>query len=118
MKKPPREKKRHRKGNRLRELPALKFSLLYDVFESLMYPKRVGWLYFCFCFFLVWFLGGHLVQAITSLSVANIRTTDIVHFSTAPVWFAFVVLLKLGFWLFSVAYIIVFIKRLVHGKNA
>lgn len=95
-----------------------RFSMLGDVLESLMRPRKQGWLYFGFFIFLALFLGVHLAQAAISLAVPNIRTTETVYFSTMPTWFTFVVLVKFAFWLFSMTYIAVFIKRLIWGKNA
>ncbi len=92
--------------------------MLSDVFESLMRSRKQGWLYFCIFVFLVIFLGAHLAQAATTLSVPNIRTTESVHFGTRPAWFTFVVFFKLAAWLFSATYMAIFIKSLLWRKNA
>ncbi|AWL11579.1 hypothetical protein HMF8227_01093 [Saliniradius amylolyticus] len=113
MKKPSRKKKRQRKEKSVEELREPRFSALGDALESLMLPKKQGWLYFGFFFFLALFLGVHLYQAAINLAVPNIRTTDTVYFDTMPTWFTVVVLVKLAFWLFSVTYIAVFIKKLI-----
>ena len=118
MKKPPKKKQRQRKNRSVGDLSEPKFSVLGDALENLMRPKKQGWLYFGFFVFLAFFLGVHLSQAAIDLAVPNIRTTDTVYFDTMPTWFTFVVLVKLAFWIFSMTYIAVFIKKLVWSKNA
>ncbi|MCK0746218.1 hypothetical protein, partial [Chromohalobacter nigrandesensis] len=110
--------KRQRMKKVVGELREPSFSVLGDVLESLMRPQKQGWLYFGFFVFLAFFLAFHLFEAAVSSAVPNIRTTDTVYFDTMPTWFIFVVLVKLAFWLFSVTYIAMFIKKLIWDKNA
>lgn len=113
LKKPSRKRKPQRRKKSVEKLREPRFSMVSDVLESLIHPKKQGWLYFGFFVFLAVFLGAHLFQAATSLAVPNIRTTDTVYFHTMPTWFTFVVLFKLVFWVFSVTYLVGFIKRLL-----
>ncbi|WP_150279260.1 hypothetical protein [Halopseudomonas salina] len=118
MKWHPSKKKRARNEESVKASRVSGLSMLSDVFESLMRSRKQGWLYFCIFVFLVIFLGAHLAQAATTLSVPNIRTTESVHFGTRPAWFTFVVFFKLAAWLFSATYMAIFIKSLLWRKNA
>lgn len=87
------------------------YSGLTDVVDSLERPRKIGWFYLFIMVFMVFFLGSHLFEAVSTLSVPNIKTTDSVLFGENPIWFMFVVIFKLAFFTFSLFYVFVFLKR-------
>ena len=98
------------------EMRLTPISFFIDIFDGLSHPRKQGWFIFAIFLFLMFFLGGHLAKAITTLGIPNIRTTDIVQYSNSPFWFVVIASLKLVFFAFSVFYVAMFISRVVKGK--
>ena len=86
-------------------------NIIHDMSEELSEPSKAGWFYFFVFIFLVFFLGSHLIEAVHSFQIPNIRTTDKVSLSNSPLWFTFVVVFKLIFWLFSIFVTYKFIRK-------
>ena len=86
-------------------------NIIQDISDNLSEPSKIGWFYLVVFLFLIFFLGNHLLEAVQTLQIANIRTTDKVLYSQSPLWFTFVVLFKLLFWLFSVLVAYKFIRK-------
>ena len=90
-----------------------------DLFPSF----KVNWLWLLISCFLVAWLGTHLWEAISSLQVPNLRTTNLVSFEKSPLWFTFVLLFKFAAWLIALVYVIfigyIFTKeQVMHNRVA
>jgi NhaP-type Na+/H+ or K+/H+ antiporter len=68
-------------------------------FEKLGITNSLLW--FLISVFLFVWLGSQLFGAITNLEIQNLRVTDIVSFSSRPIWFSTIVSLKALVWFFS-----------------
>jgi len=86
-------------------------NIIQDMSESLSEPSKVGWFYFSIFVFLIFFLGNHLLEAVQTLQIPNIKTTDKILFAQSPVWFMLVVVFKLLFLLFSILVTYKFIRK-------
>lgn len=88
-------------------------NIIQDMSESLSKPSKIGWFYLVIFVFLIFFLGSHLLEAVQTFQIPNIRTVDKVSYSESPLWFTFVVAIKCIFWLFSILVTYKFIRNVV-----
>ena len=119
MKKPKRKNKKRRNNRAGKGEPRnARASVLRDIFDDLSGKKKQGWFFLFLFVFLFFFLGAHLIEAINTLGISNIRTTDTVLLSRAPVWFSVVLVFKAIFWVFSIYYIVLFLRKAVAESDA
>jgi len=89
-------------------------NIIQDMSEELSEPSKIGWFYLVVFVFLIFFLGNHLLEAVQTFQIPNIRTTDKVLYSQSPLWFTFVAVFKLLFWLFSILVTYKFIRKVAN----
>ena len=89
-----------------------------SMFESINSSYKRSWYFIFVSIFLFWFLGSHLVEALTVYSIPNIKVPTDVPFHKHPIWFIIVFILKFVFWFGSCIYIYLFIKDLIANKSA
>ncbi len=77
---------------------------------------KVNWLWLLICCFLTVWIGNHLWEAIPSMQILNLRTTDLVSFEKSPVWFTFVLFFKSAAWLLALGYILLSVACLLRRK--
>ena len=105
--------------NRKNKKPSLpKESAIESIYSCVEISGLRGYGQLFVALFMVWFLGSHLLEAINNLYILNIRVPNKVFLNENPIWFSFVLFFKLLFFLFSVGYVLYYIKARVKGKNA
>ncbi|MFT7042845.1 MAG: hypothetical protein ACJAW7_001603 [Candidatus Azotimanducaceae bacterium] len=74
-------------------------------------------LWFFISVFLFFWLGSHLLGAVTNLEIQDLRITGLVTFSSRPIWFSIVVALKASAWALSSVLIYKYVQFKVSNKN-
>lgn len=88
------------------------------MFESIILSYKRSWYFIFVSVFLFWFLGSHLIEALTINSIPNIKVPTDVLFHKHPIWFIIIFFIKFAFWFGSCIYIYLFIKDLTTKKTA
>jgi len=118
MKKAKINKKKHRRRKVIAISKNGHENYSYNLISLMMKAYKRSWLWFFICLFMAVWLGGHLIEAYSTLSIPNLRVPMDIEFDDSPIWFIFVLIFKIVFFIGGCAYIALFINDISRGKSA